>query len=103
MALARAGGVQPLIDHLRDERVLTQEQAAAWADVYVENELGYKARALLEIGFESALYAIDPERRARERAEAEAAAARAKAAEEAAMRRAAKEGLPWWSPDKYTP
>ena len=84
-------------------REVVAPTVAAATDVYVENDLGYKARALLEIGFESALYAIDPERRARERAEAEAAAARAKAAEEAAMRRAAKEGLPWWSPDKYTP
>ena len=77
------------------------------ANVYVENELGYKARALLELGIESALYAADPERRAREKAEAEAAAeaarARAQAEAEAEERAAMKEGLPWWSPDKYAP
>lgn len=75
---------------------------SAAADVYTKNELGYKARALLEIGIESALYAVDPDRREREQAETEAERQRAQAAVEAAARQAEKETLPWWSPEKYS-
>ena len=74
------------------------------AEVYQENELGYKARALLEMGIEAAIYAADPNRKERDAAlqaerQAEIEAER-RAAEEAA-RRAEKDALPWWSPDKY--
>ena len=65
---------------------------------YTKNEVGYKARALLEVGIESLLYAVDPRRKAREEAEAEAARAAAAAAAE----RARKDALPWWSPEKYS-
>mmetsp|Transcript_32483 Transcript_32483/g.85269 ORF Transcript_32483/g.85269 Transcript_32483/m.85269 type:complete len:280 (-) Transcript_32483:691-1530(-) len=68
-----------------------------------EKELGLNARALLELGIESAIYALDPERKVREQAEREAAEAAARAAAEAAERRAKKDALPWWDPSKYGP
>jgi hypothetical protein len=72
------------------------------ANFYTENEIGYKGRALLEMGIERALYAFDPDRKAREEAEAAAEAAAVAAAAAAAAEQERKDALPWWSPDKYT-
>lgn len=62
------------------------------------NEVGLKSRALLELAIENALYARDPGRKEREQAEAAARAA----AEEAARRKAEKDALPFWDPNKWS-
>jgi len=71
------------------------------AGFYSDNEIGYKSRALLEMGIESALFAFDPGRREREAEEAEADRAAAQAAAEAAAEQARRDALPWWDPQKY--
>ena len=77
--------------------------ATATNDFVEKNELGLKARALLELGIEQAIYAFDPERRERERAEEEARLAAEKAAAERAARKAYKDSLPFWDLEKYSP
>ena len=72
--------------------------AGGVASFWGSNEVGLKARALLELGIENALYTRDPGRKEREAAEAAARAA----AEAAAKRKAEKDALPFWDPNKYS-
>jgi len=85
-------------------------------DFYQENELGWKARALLELSLENAFYALSPE--AKEKAlqkEAEKQAAEEYARRQAELARQAeeaereaaelqeyKDSLPFWDPQKYS-
>lgn len=110
IALSQVDSEGPVGDSLRlagnaTAFVATEVVAPTASGVYnfwEKNELGYKSRALLEIGIENAIYAFDPERREREQAEAAAIQAAEEAAILAEEERLRKEALPWYSLEKYS-
>lgn len=116
IALSQVDSGSPLGTTLRTVGNVTSEVfnkgvypvAKAAADFYEENEVGWTARAVLELGLEKAFYALSPEARERALREAQEKAAAAEAARREAERirleeerQAYKDSLPFWSPEKY--
>ena len=81
--------------------VTTKEVIKPTAKFYVENEVGLKSRALLELGIEALIKTIDPKRAEEERRREEAKRRLAEEAARLAARQAEKDALPWWDPSKY--
>ena len=71
--------------------------AKAAVDFYADKKVGLRSRALLELGIESAIYALDPKRKQRE----EEARKRAEEVAKAAFEAARKEALPFWNLGKH--